>query len=220
MTTIIGVQGDGFVLLCSDSRITDVDEKGHATQAVALRDAGSKIAQNGRWILGAAGDLRAINILHYVFQPPTPTPSTRGRKLDEFVSTKFIPALRECFEAQGYATPSTDDRQHIAEHASIVMVAVNATIYVIDGDYSWMSDSQGVYALGSGAQFALGALATQIPSKAKLTIPKAKSAVLKAIGIASRYDPHTGPPYQTVLQETRKGVATARKTVRAPARRR
>lgn len=219
MTTIIGVQGDGFALLCSDSRITDVDEKGHATQAVSLRDAGSKIAQNGRWVLGAAGDLRAINILHYVFQPPTPTPGTRGRKLDEFVTTRFIPALRECFEVHGYAAPN-EDRQHVAEHSSTVIAAVNATIYVVDGDYSWMSDSQGVYALGSGAQFALGALATQIPSKAKLTIPRAKSATLKAIAIASRYDPHTGPPYQTVLQEARKGSATARKTARTPAHRR
>ena len=72
--------------------------------------------------------------------------------------------MRICFDAEGYSTPVTESSEHQSEHGSVVMAAINGTIYVIDGDYSWLSDSFGVYAIGSGAQFALGSLATTIPT--------------------------------------------------------
>lgn len=207
MTTIIGIQGDEFAVTCADSRISEMDDGGIATQFGVLRDTSPKIALNGRYLLGAAGDLRAINILHHAFTPPICPPNLRGKKLDHFLTVKFIPALRECFESQGYATPDNDEKQHIAEHGSIILAVINGTIYVIDGDYSWVSDPSGVYAIGSGAQYALGALHALTPKRG-LSLNTAKKIAVQAIAAAAKFDPHTGAPYHTFVQGQEKTTAT------------
>lgn len=200
MTTIVGLQGSDYAIICTDSRISSFDESGMAYQITTLGTGTSKVAQNGKYLLGAAGDVRAINILHHAFNPPTPAFSISGPKLDQFITQKFIPALRECFESTGYAMPENDQSSHIAEHASTIVVVINGTIYIIDGDYSWTSDKTGIYAVGTGSSYALGALHALTGNK-DLTISKARSAVNKALAIASKFDPYTGSPFQTFVQE-------------------
>ena len=80
-------------------------------------------------------------------------------------------------------------------------MSVNGMIYIIDGDYSWMSDINGVYAIGTGAQYALGALQATIPARIG-TIPwaTAKTLAIKALSIAAKFDPYTGAPYHTLTQ--------------------
>jgi ATP-dependent protease HslVU (ClpYQ) peptidase subunit len=201
MTTIIGIQGDNYSLVCVDSRVSDVNEAGYATQIATLGTTSSKVAVNGKYILGAAGDVRAINILHHAFTPPSPPANLKGKKLDHFVTAKFIPALRECFEQHGYAAPPKETSEHVAEHGSTIFMSVNGMIYIIDGDYSWMSDINGVYAIGTGAQYALGALQATIPARIG-TIPwnTAKTLAIKALSIAAKFDPYTGAPYHTLTQ--------------------
>ncbi|NCV44584.1 MAG: hypothetical protein EBW15_07315 [Actinobacteria bacterium] len=131
-----------------------------------------------------------------------------------------MPALRACFDAEGYSNPITENSTHHSEHSSVVMTAINGTIYVIDGDYSWLSDSFGVYAIGSGAQFALGSLATLLPTGGKVGLRTAKQSALKAIAVAGRYDPGTAAPYQVLVQEVaQKPVRKTRKTVKKPTKR-
>lgn len=200
MTTIIGIQGQGYAVICTDSRISSFDESGSVYQITTLGTSTSKVAQNGRYLLGAAGDVRAINILHHAFSPPTPTFLSSGPKLDQFITQKFIPALRECFESTGYAMPENDSSSHIAEHASTIVVVINGTIYIIDGDYSWTSDKTGIYAVGTGSSYALGALYALTGGK-ELTLSKAKGIVNKVLHITSKFDPYTGLPFQTFVQE-------------------
>lgn len=171
-----------------------------AYQITTLGTGTSKVAQNGRYLLGAAGDVRAINILHHVFIPPAPPFAEGGPKLDHFITQKFIPQLRNCFENTGYAMPDNDTKDHIAEHSSQILVVVNGSIYIIDGDYSWTSDKTGIYAIGTGSSYALGALYALSNGK-EMTLPKAKAAINKALSIASKFDPYTGAPFQTFIQE-------------------
>lgn len=201
MTTIVALQGDGFAVVATDSRISSMDSSGFAYQISTLGSGSSKIAQNGKYLLGAAGDVRAINILHHAFTPPAPTPAVKGKKLDAFITNKFIPALRECFDEHGYSTPDNDEKDHIAEQGSTILVVINATIYIIENDYSWTSDNIGIYALGSGAPYALGALQALLTRKPSIT--QAKTLLTKALTIASKFDPHTGPPIQAYTQDTR-----------------
>ncbi len=197
MTTIIGIQGDDFAVICVDSRISSIDDT--SSQISTLKEGSSKVALNGKYLLGAAGDVRAINILHHVFQPPQPTKNLRGKQLDHFFTVSFIPALRECFESQGYAIPERDNKDHIAEQGSTILVVINGTIYIVDGDYSWSSELSGIYAIGSGSAYALGAL-TVLTNKVKLSPQQAKANALKAISVAARFDPYTGHPYHTYIQ--------------------
>jgi ATP-dependent protease HslVU (ClpYQ) peptidase subunit len=201
MTTIVGLQGDNFAVVYVDSRISSSDSGGYISQISTLKEGCGKVAVNGKYLLGAAGDVRAINILHHVFQPPTPPINMRGKKLDQFFTAKFIPALRECFEQQGYAIPDIkEDKEHIAEQASTILVVIHGIIYVVDGDYSWTSDSSGMYALGSGSSYALGALQALVTNR-KLTIPQAKKLALKALSTAAKFDPYTGSPFHCHIQE-------------------
>jgi ATP-dependent protease HslVU (ClpYQ) peptidase subunit len=201
MTTIVGLQGDNFAVVYVDSRISSSDSGGYISQISTLKEGCGKVAVNGKYLLGAAGDVRAINILHHVFQPPTPPPNMRGKRLDQFFTAKFIPALRECFEQQGYAIPDIkEDKEHMAEQASTILVVIHGIIYVVDGDYSWTSDSSGMYALGSGSSYALGALQALVTNR-KLTIPQAKKLALKALSTAAKFDPYTGSPFHCHIQE-------------------
>jgi ATP-dependent protease HslVU (ClpYQ) peptidase subunit len=201
MTTIVGIQGDNFAVVCSDSRISHVEDSGHVSQISTLREGNSKVAVNGKYLFGAAGDMRAINILHHAFNPPTPT-NLKGKKLDEFITVKFIPALRECFEAQGYAVAENhEDKRHIAEQDSTIIVVINGSIYVVDGDYSWHSDAHGLYVLGTGSAYALGALHAMIGNKKIKTSYHAKTIAMKALAVATRNDPHTGTPFHSYVQD-------------------
>ncbi|NQW58816.1 MAG: hypothetical protein HQ456_08920 [Polynucleobacter sp.] len=211
MTTIIGIQGDGFAVVCADSQVSDVSSDGAVTQIVTLRESSGKLAINGRYVLGAAGDVRAINILHYAFTPPAAPPNLKGKKLDQFITVKFIPALRECFELQGYAAPQNEQSEHLAEQGSSVIVVVNGVIYTVESDYSWFSDSAGIYALGTGAQYAMGALHALTHKIKDLNINIAKQHALKALAAAAKFDPYTGAPYHTYVQEGDK-VAEATKS--------
>jgi ATP-dependent protease HslVU (ClpYQ) peptidase subunit len=200
MTTIVGIQGSNYSIVCTDSRVSSFDESGNAFQITTLGTGTSKVAESGRYLLGAAGDVRAINILHHVFIPPTPNFTGSGPKLDHFITQKFIPSLRDCFESSGYATPDNDAKEHMAEHSSQIVVVINGTIYIIDGDYSWTSDKTGIYAIGTGSSYALGALYA-LTNGREMSLTKARTAINKALSIASKFDPYTGAPFQTFVQE-------------------
>jgi ATP-dependent protease HslVU (ClpYQ) peptidase subunit len=200
MTTIIAIQGPDYALVCSDSRISSMDEGGFTSQITTLGSNSSKVAENNKYLLGAAGDMRAINILHHAFTPPIPPVGTTGKKLDNFITTKFVPSLRECFEKQGYASPENESSTHIAQHESTILTVVSGNIYIIDGDYSWTSDVNGIYAIGTGSYYALGALQVLCSSKIA-TVAQAKKNALKAIAISAKYDPYTGGPFHCYIQE-------------------
>jgi ATP-dependent protease HslVU (ClpYQ) peptidase subunit len=201
MTTIVGIQGDGFAVVGCDTRISSFGDAGDAYQISTLGNGSSKLAVNGKYILGAAGEMRAINILHHVFQPPPVTPGLRGKKLDAFVTGKFIPSLRACFDSQGYSPPdSGDSKEHRAEQGSSVVVVVNGTIYIIESDYSWTSEANYLYSTGTGSSYALGVMQALVGAK-RPTASQARSICTKALTIASKFDPYTGSPFQTLFQE-------------------
>lgn len=208
MTTIIGIQGDDWAVLATDSRIASFDSDGNAYQSSTIGSGMSKVTTNGRYLLGAAGDVRAINLIQHAFTPPAPSANLRGKKLDAFITTKFVPALRACFDEHGYSSSSGDSKTQQAEYNSTVMAVVNATIYVLDSDYSWASDQNGVYAIGTGSAYALGAIHAYRNQKQIATIQNAKTIATKALQVTARLDPYTGLPIQTFSQTTGKTNAT------------
>lgn len=212
MTTIVGIQGDGYAVLCTDSRISSVDNDGYVTNIQTLASSSSKIAQLGNCLVGVAGDVRAINLIGYSFQPPQPSNGLKGRKLDEFVTNKFIPALRECFDNNGYSPPPSATSEHTAEHGSVILAAINSTIYQIDNDYAWGTDVGGLYAIGTGAAYAMGAMAVLCTNGQSLT--QAKRNSLKAVAVAAKYDPHTGNPYKVYYQDETSAASSKRKTTK------
>jgi ATP-dependent protease HslVU (ClpYQ) peptidase subunit len=198
MTTIVALQGDGYVVLGTDSRISSVDSDGFVSRVHTMNSNISKVCQISGMLIGVAGDVRAINLVSHALQVQAPSSSLKAKKLDEFVTNKFIPSLRSCFDANGYSPPSRETSEHVAEQGSEIILAVNNVVYQIDTDYAWSNDANGMYAIGTGAQYALGALAILFTSKQQ-TIAASKKQCLAALSTAARFDPHTGYPYQTFV---------------------
>jgi ATP-dependent protease HslVU (ClpYQ) peptidase subunit len=202
MTTIIGLQGEGWSVIGADSKISSFDEQGFITSQSTLPQHTSKLIEKDGHILGAAGDVRAINLLHHVYEPPSLRYATSLEKLDKHVTKRVIPTLRRCFDEEGFSPPDKGDRDHKAEHNSTIIVSIKARIYVIENDYAWTQDRTGIYAIGTGAPFARAALhlLTGNNSTDKLNQKKAIAITEKALEIASVHDAYTGAPFHIVSQ--------------------
>lgn len=198
MTTIVGVQGPGWAVIGYDSRV--VEEGG---RSYVLGRGSAKVIKNGPYLLGAAGDVRAINILAYSFTPPKPAADLSGVRLDRFMTSKFVPALRECFEDLGYAPRETREQAH---HGSIVLATIHGQIYEIGDDYAWVRDTTGIYSCGSGAPYALGAMyASAGENLADSGVTETQRVIRDALSVASRLDVGTGPPFHVVTQSAPRG---------------
>jgi ATP-dependent protease HslVU (ClpYQ) peptidase subunit len=186
MTTLAAIQGEGWAVIGYDSRVTEEN------RLYLLPKDNPKLVKNGPYFLGAAGDMRAINLMAHSFKPPIPTNNEVGEKLDKFITSKFIPELKSCFEENGYGKEGEQD--------SYIMVVVNGTIYELGSNYEWARDSRGIYALGSGASYALGAMFSELSTK-KRTLTVARAIVKNSVQIATQLDPGTGEPVNTVVQK-------------------
>jgi ATP-dependent protease HslVU (ClpYQ) peptidase subunit len=186
MTTIASVQGDGWAVVGYDSRVTEEDGRTY----VLPKDAG-KVFKSGNFILGVAGDVRAINLMTHVFKAPPCTASTLGVKLDKFMTAVFIPELKKCFEEASYSKDGDQESQ--------IMVLINGTIYEIGEDYSWCHDTTGLYAIGSGADFALGAL-NALSEGRNRTLTTARATIKTALAVSSKFDNKTAEPFYLLTQ--------------------
>ena len=183
MTTICAVQGNGWGLMGWDARITEDSSRVYATGS-------QKVIRTGAYLIGVAGDVRAINILSHAFRPPRPID---GLHLDRFITRSFIPAVRQVFDSEGYMAGIRDKPE---EHGAEMIVIVHGVVYQIGGDWAWVRDEDGLYSIGSGGDYALGAMSLGDYS----TPAKARQSVLRALAVAGRYDWATGAPYRTRIQ--------------------
>lgn len=197
MTTILAVQGDGWAALAADSLVSD-----DAGRRFPLGASTQKIVKRGPYYIAAAGDVRGLNILAYVMELPAPGTRT-GSKLDKFIVSKFIPAMKGAFEQHGYA-PS--DRKEQAEQGSSIIIIVNATVYHIGYDYSWLRNDFGVYYAGSGGDVAVGAFtAICDDSMRELDAESTADCMRYSIEIAAMFDIATECPVMTVIDRQKTG---------------
>ena len=179
MTTLAAIQGNTWVVVGYDSQVS---EDGGRTYILPT-EAG-KIARNGDYLIGAAGDLRAINLITHNFTPPAPPPGAVGAELDHFMATKFIPSLRRCFETGGYGKDNV--------HESQLLVVVNGTAYELGENFDMIRDKRGIYALGSGSGYALGAM--HALDEGRRTVKTAREMVEQALLISASLDSGTSEP--------------------------
>jgi 20S proteasome alpha/beta subunit len=185
VTTLVGIQGRSWALLGADTRVTSEGTiyrmpKGH-----------SKIIDVDGIFIATAGDVRGCNILEHGLKIPKVT----AKSDEHFITSFFIPAIRQAFADAGYEKTSDG----VSSHETEFLVAYNGRIYEIDSDYSWVQDARNIYALGSGGMIALGALATLVGDS--ITKTEARKWALKALDVASQYNADTAPPYHVVIQD-------------------
>lgn len=184
MSTVAAIQGSTWAVVAYDSQVSEDDGRKYT-----LPRGMDKVSQNKGYVFGVAGDFRAVNIVSHVFDPPSP-PLKRGHDLDVFMSAKFVPSLRGCFEKSYYGKEG--------EHGSLLIVVVNGVVYEIGGNYDCLRDDVGLYAIGSGSAYAMGSLFES--ESEKRTLKNAKDRALSAVQVATLLDSGTGEPIRILVQ--------------------
>jgi hypothetical protein len=90
------------------------------------------------------------------------------------------------------------------------LICLNGVIYEIDEEYMWSRDDRGLYAVGSGGQLALGALATGF---SKNSMKAAEFAARRAIKISADYCIGVGGDVKVITQKGNNMPAMKKKAV-------
>ena len=176
LTTLIGIQGDGFGVLAADSLMIGGTNRPYVSEGM------NKIRFiNGVWI-GFAGDGMAIDMV-------------AGWKPDTDTWHDLAMSLRRHFLVKGYTH---------AEDAWDALCMVDGVIVEIGSDYSWIRDDDRVYGAGTGGDYAIGALASMKSPWANAE--KAIRAAKAALKVSGRYDINTGGDDQIIVQEEQADV--------------
>ena len=182
MTTLVGIQGNNFVVMGADSQITDGDQRIISVET-------PKIISVGKYLLGLTGDSRPGDILAYAWKPPL----YRGEDPVRFMGSKLVPSMSAAFKENNY---EPDQK----EMNFAFLVSFNANLFSVGGDLSFNTSEYGLFANGSGGNYALGFLYS-VDKKLYKTPSLAMIVAEKAVKIASVLDINTHPPIQLELQE-------------------
>ena len=182
MTTLVGVQGSDFTVFAADSQITDGDQR-----IISMET--PKIISVGKYLLGLTGDSRPGDILAYAWKPPL----YRGEDPVRFMGGKLLPSMSAAFKENNY---EPDQK----EMNFAFIVSFDANLFSVGGDLSFNASERGLFAAGSGGNYALGFL-YGLDKRMYKTPEMAKIAAEKAVKIASVLDINTSPPIQLEIQE-------------------
>jgi ATP-dependent protease HslVU (ClpYQ) peptidase subunit len=173
MTTIVGLCKNGTVTLGADSQVTD-DDRRHNSLIM------EKITKNNGYLIAGSGDSTPCDILQHIFKPPVPTVAER-KNMYKFMITKFVPAMREALEENGWKPTPNDDS------GFSMLIAFDGELFDIGDDFSVLLNDTGIYGVGNGSKYAIGALSVG-------------ASVEKALEVAADNDIYTSGPFQIVKQ--------------------
>ena len=178
MTTIVGVQNVNGCVIASDSRVAEGGKVYTHSKMV-------KAVERGSYLIAGAGDYRALQVVLHGWQPPLVNAKAK-QNLYEFVINKVATSLKATLVEAGIdfkSSDSSDDKFELQ-----LLIAINGTILEIDSDFAVAMNDTNFYAIGSGGDYALGAL-------------HAGASVLDAMRIAALNNNSTSAPFHILKQE-------------------
>ena len=185
MTTVVGIQGHNWAVVGADTRVVDDG------RIFNLPAGAGKIVRKPDYIIALAGDFRPAQIFSHQTKYPKPPAFTTVDALDKFVTQKFLPAIKDTYREVGFVP--------LEDEGAELLVAIHGTIYDIGSDWSWARDKRGIYGVGSGSPYAIGAAAALgVPKNPNEGMAYAK----QALSIACGYDNNSGEPL-TIYQQVR-----------------
>jgi ATP-dependent protease HslVU (ClpYQ) peptidase subunit len=176
MTTVIAIQTDDGVEMIADSQI-------NANSKPYFHPDMVKIVERNKYLIGIAGRVIALQAIQNNWNPPA-IAATYKDSLFKFVVTKIIPSLKVFIENEKIFTDKEKDEGELFS----ILIAIRGELFEIDEDYAVSRRSDGMYAIGSGSDFALGALMNG-------------ASIYEAMKIAETLDVNTHAPFVTLSQE-------------------
>jgi ATP-dependent protease HslVU (ClpYQ) peptidase subunit len=175
MTTIIGVEYANRCVVLGDSRIVG-DSKIYSHSNMV------KVITNGNYLVGVAGDVRALQVVLHTWKPPAFLVKDRTN-IFQFMVNKVAPSLKQLLTDAGLLDSKSPDKDFEIN----IIVGLNGSLFEIDSDFAVSRNSDGYYAIGTGGDFALGALYAGVTPE-------------QAADIAATNDSKTAGPFTTETQ--------------------
>jgi len=164
VTTIIAIETDEGLTFGWDSQIT---AGWHIYEGEM-----PKVFTNNGIIFGVAGAVLDASVIR---QANLPSPDDAGWDIDKWVTNKLVPALTDALSKRGALTTTSGK----IETDSHLLIGVRGRLYKVGGDLNVLRRADRTYVVGSGCEFARGALS-------------AGATILKALEIAAQHDMATG----------------------------
>ena len=170
MTTIIGLEYNDRCFIVADSQTTDESGRIYTHPEV------EKITANGFFLIAGSGETLPCDIAQHIWEAPIPTKQDK-ENLYRFMIVKAMPSLRKCMTENGYNFDEDNKETRFQ-----FIIAIGGEIFDVDQELSISKSADGVYAAGSGAPYALGAI-------------HAGADAYEAMEIASKLTAFTAGPY-------------------------
>lgn len=176
MTTIIARQYEDRVEVWADSQITDGDGRKFVHPKML------KISKRKGYLIAGAGEAFPCDIAQHIWKPPLPEDEDY-RDIYHFMIETVVPSLRKCLTDNGFSWEhDTDDEYRFA-----FLIALAGQIFSISDDLSVTMTKDGIYGVGSGSKYAMGAIA-------------AGAEMREAMKIAAKLDAFTSAPFTKRVQ--------------------
>jgi ATP-dependent protease HslVU (ClpYQ) peptidase subunit len=194
VTILVAVETAEGVTVACDSQVSD------SYASYIMPESQSKVGFIGPYLIGAAGLLRVGQVMLHADDLPAPNNEDSDEQLNRFMATQFSWAAQDTLKAAG-AERQVENERFLTD--SEMLVCVNGRAYSVGGDYAVMratdkgSVANGVIALGSGQQFALGAYHALAQKRTK---PSPISIATIMVEAAIKWDHFCGGPIRTFVQ--------------------
>jgi hypothetical protein len=143
MTLVIGISDGRHCWLGGDSAAVNGDQCAPAATKVWKTKTG--------WLVGASGDLRAIDLIKYAVRfPRLPEPS----KVLETLAIEVHDTIRQAMTAHGYELEDEEDGKDHDDGYWLILGVHNRLFYL--DDYGHPEAAPRVAAVGAGEDFAIG----------------------------------------------------------------
>jgi hypothetical protein len=109
-----------------------------------------KVFVKGPFVMGFTTSFRMGQLLHWKFEVP---PRVEGVSDEEYMTTSFVDAVRQCLKDGGFAEKEND-----AERGGTFLVGYRGAIWQVEGDYQVGRSLADFAAVGSGLELCLGSL--------------------------------------------------------------
>jgi ATP-dependent protease HslVU (ClpYQ) peptidase subunit len=175
VTTIVAVCKNGNVTMGADSQVTDNNRPNNHSKM-------EKISKRNGYLIAGSGDSQPCDVLQHIFIPPIPTLAEK-KDLYHFMIAKFVPAMRDCLDENGWKKEENDK-----DAGFNMLFAFDGELFDIGDDFSVLLNNDGIYGVGAGSPYAIGAL-------------YAGATVEQALNIAASNDIYTSGPFQIIKQQ-------------------
>ncbi len=145
MTAIVGVVNDGDVWLGGDACGASPNWRAALkTPKLVELHTGS-----GTLVLGYTTSFRFGQILQYRTEPPYDV----RKDAEEYLVKEFVPTVRNALQSEGWLKKEND-----REESGSALVGYRSRLFEFSSDLSFIETEVGLSAVGSGCEYALGAM--------------------------------------------------------------